>query len=140
MFCTPCGVASWPVTGIGRSLWFFSAVTTEPARLSLAAIAPSILLPFCASICSKIVRPFWAFESVVVDRLHALGLGRALDRRARTGVEGVHEDHLRPVGQTLVTLRALLLLVAERIEDAVRDAGRLERLGQVRLVEQLVAD
>ena len=56
MFCTPCGVASWPLSGIGLSLWAFSATTTALARPSLAAATPSILLPVLTSICSKIVR------------------------------------------------------------------------------------
>ena len=59
MFCTPCVVASWPLSGSGWSLCAFSATTTALARPSFAAATPSILLPVLTSICSKIVPAFW---------------------------------------------------------------------------------
>ena len=59
MFWKPCAVASWPLSGIGLRPWAFRSATTEPARPSLAAATPSILLPVLTSIWSKIVAPFW---------------------------------------------------------------------------------
>src|SRR3954453_9395186 len=63
MFWAPCVVASWPLSGIGFSLWAFSATTTAFARPSLAAATASILLLVLTSICSKIVPAFWLSQA-----------------------------------------------------------------------------
>ena len=63
MFCTPCGVASWPDSAIGLSFFAFSIATTAPAMLSFAAMAPSILFPVFSSICVKIGPAFVASQS-----------------------------------------------------------------------------
>src|SRR5579862_7129495 len=44
MYCAPCTVASWPLSGIGFRCFAFSVATMAPAMLSLAAMAASILL------------------------------------------------------------------------------------------------
>ena len=61
---TPVGVASWPVSGIGFRPWALSDAITAPARPSLAASTPSILLLLRASIWSKICRPLIGSQSV----------------------------------------------------------------------------
>src|SRR5260221_860651 len=78
--------------------------------------------------------------TVVVDRLDALRTGGLLDRRGGAGVDRRDDEDLRTVGDALVGLRLLLLRVALSVHDARRNAGRLERLDQCRLVELLPAD
>ena len=55
-----------PVTGMCGSLRAFSAEMTELASPSFAASTPSILLPVCCSICSKIV-PAWTLSQSGTD-------------------------------------------------------------------------
>ena len=55
MFCSPCTVASWPVTGtLPLRLFFFSTAMAALPRPSLAASTPAIF-GCSVSICSKIV-------------------------------------------------------------------------------------
>ena len=58
-FCTPCAVASWPVTGIGLKLAAFSAEIAALPRPSLAAATPWMLFFVWVSMPSKIVSAFW---------------------------------------------------------------------------------
>src|SRR5205085_4847983 len=78
-------------------------------------------------------------EPVVVDDLRAAADREVGDRGARSRVELVEQDDLRALRQALLGLRLLLLRVGVRVQDGRGDAGRLERLAQVRRVEERVA-
>ena len=63
MFCTPCVVASWPLSGIGSSRAALSADddgVREP--VVRGRDARSILLLVLMSICWKIVPAVWLFQ------------------------------------------------------------------------------
>src|SRR4051794_14853981 len=79
-------------------------------------------------------------QAVVVDDLRAARMGGVDDRRARPRIEVDEQDDLGAVGQRLVGLAALGGGIALRVDDGVRDAGLLERIGQIPAVLRLPAD
>src|SRR5258708_6252602 len=63
MYWMPCGVASWPLSGIGLRPLAFRSATTAPAMLSFAAMTPWMLLLVLTSIWLKMVAALFASQS-----------------------------------------------------------------------------
>src|SRR6476646_8463350 len=62
-YCTPCAVASWPLSGTGGRCFAFRSAITAPAMLSFAAMMPWMLLFVFTSIWLKIVDALFASQS-----------------------------------------------------------------------------
>jgi hypothetical protein len=63
MYCTPCAVASWPLSGTGGRCFAFRSAITAPAMLSFAAMTPWMLLFVDTSIWLKMVDALFASQS-----------------------------------------------------------------------------